>query len=109
MKRTLCALFLAVLLASCSGEDNSSAVRLSLDGNGCLIQAVDFDWTAESISGDFRTVNYRWNCGEYVSPLSGRSVAEKDVTLIFTGTACLQLTAEVILPGSCKAGATPVL
>jgi hypothetical protein len=109
MKRALCSLLLAVLLASCSGEDNSSTVRFSLDGNGCLIQAVDFDWTEESISGDFRTVNYRWDCGEYVSPFSGRSVVEKDVTLTFTGTACLQLTAEVIVPGSCKAGATPVL
>jgi hypothetical protein len=110
MKQTLRVLLLAVLLASCSRDtDNSSTVQISLDANGCLIQAADFDWTAESISGDFRTVNYRWFCSEYVSPITGRSMVEKDVTLTFTGTACLQPTAEVIVPGSCKAGATPVL
>jgi hypothetical protein len=110
MKRILCSFFLALLLASCSRDtDNSSTVRFSLDGNGCLIQASGFDWTDESIAEDFRTVNYRWYCGEYISLLTGRAEVEKDVTLTFTGTACLQLAAEVVLPGSCEAGTTPAL
>jgi hypothetical protein len=100
MKKVFCALFLAALLGSC-GTDNSSNVQFTLDGNGCLVQASNFDWTEESPSGTFRTVNYRWECGEYTSPFTGNLVSNKRVTLTFVGTACLRLTAEIVGDGYC--------
>jgi len=105
MKKVLCALFLVLALAAC-GTDNSSNVGFALDGNGCLIEARNFDWTEQSLSGTFRTVNYRWECGEYTSPFTGDSVIEKRVTLTFTGTSCLQLASEMISEGYCTQGKT---
>jgi len=100
MKRVFCALLLAALLGSC-GTDNSSNVQFALDGNGCLVQASNFDWTEESVSDNFRTVNYRWECGEYTSPITGNSVTAKRVTLTFVGTTCLRLTSEIVGDGYC--------
>lgn len=100
MKKVFCALFLAALLASC-GTDNSSDVQFTLDGNGCLVQASNFDWTEESVSGNFQTVNYRWECGEYTSPITGNPVTASRVTLTFVGTSCLRLTSEIVGAGFC--------
>lgn len=103
MKKVLPVIILAALLTAC-GSDNSSTVRFSVDGNGCLIRADNFDWTEESLSGSFRTVNFRWECGEYTSPFSGETVEDKRVTLTFTGTTCLQLTSELVNAGFCEQG-----
>ena len=101
MKKVFCALFLAALLGSC-GTDNSSNVQFTLDGNGCLVQARNFDWTEESTSATERTVNYRWECASYTSPITGDSVSEKRVTLTFMSEqrACGS-TSEIVGAGYC--------
>jgi hypothetical protein len=100
MKKVFCALLLAASLGSC-GVDNSSSVQVALDGNGCLIQASNFDWFEESTTGTERTVNYRWECADHTSLRTGESVEAKRVTLTFIGASCLQLSAEVIGAGFC--------
>ena len=100
MKKVFCALLLAALLGSC-GVDNSSDVQVSLDGNGCLIQASNFDWVEESTTETERTVNYRWECADHTSLRTGEPVSAKRVTLTFIGASCLQLSAEVIGAGFC--------
>ena len=50
MKRIALVILLVVSAFAC-GKDNNSEARYALDGNGCLINAFDYDWTATSISG----------------------------------------------------------
>jgi len=108
MIRFLLVLMLGLVLPAC-GTDNSSSVRFQLDGNGCLVAATDFDWTSEAIdSAGVRTVNYRWECADYTSPLTGRDFSEKRVTLTFIGSDCLLLTGELVGEGYCLQGKTPV-
>ena len=107
MKKFALVLILAAALGAC-GTDNSSSVTVRLDGNGCLIEARDFDWSEESQSATLRTVNYRWECGSYTSLRSGRGFSDSRVTLTFTGTTCLQLTAEIIGAGYCTSPKTTV-
>jgi hypothetical protein len=101
MKRILCVFLLFIVPAAC-GSDNSSTVELAFDGNGCLVQAGNFDWTEEWEVDGFRTVNYRWECAEYTSPITGESLSDRRVTLTFTGTACLELTSELVNEGFCE-------
>jgi len=107
MKRGALVLLL-VLSAFACGKDNNTTAAFALDGNGCLINAIDYDWTATSITSQgLRTVNYVWECADYVN-LLGNPVTQKQVTLTFTGAACLQLTSEMVLTGYCTGGANPV-
>lgn len=100
--------FLLVVSAFACGKDNDTRVAYALDGNGCLINALDYDWTATSITSQgLQTVNYVWQCADYVN-LLGVPVTQKKVTLTFTGATCLQLTAEMIGAGYCTGGANPV-
>ncbi len=106
MKKILCALVL--LLVPACGTDNSSRVGLQFDGAGCLVAATGFDWSSETVSeAGVRTQNYRWECAEYSSPLTGRSVKEKQVTLTFVGADCLLFESELVLEGRCQQGKTP--
>jgi len=100
MKKVFCALLLAALLGSC-GTDNSSNVQFTLDGNGCLVLASNFDWAQESTTATERTVNYRWECASYTSPITGGSFSERRVTLTFIGAACLRLSSEIVGEGYC--------
>ena len=107
MKRAALVLLLTLSAFAC-GKDNNTTARYALDASGCLVNAFDFDWTATSIGGDgVRTVNYRWDCASYVNTL-GIPVTEKRVTLTFSGTTCLQLSAEQVGAGYCTGGANPV-
>jgi hypothetical protein len=107
MKRIALVILLVVSAFAC-GKDNNSEARYALDGNGCLINAFDYDWTATSISGQgLQTVNYVWQCADYVN-LLGVPLTQKQVTLTFEGAACLQLTSEMVLTGYCTGGANPV-
>lgn len=108
MTKTMLVLLLAGLLSAC-GTDNSSTVRFGLDAGECLVAADDFDWVSESATrGGLRTRVYVWECADYVNPSTDVNVEEKKVSLIFTGTACLQLTAELIEEGLCQHGKTPL-
>jgi len=105
LKRFAFVLILAFLAASC-GTDNRSRVRFELDSQGCLISAFDYNEAATSATDDgFRTSNYNWWCADYDNIEEGISVREKRVTLTFTGTACLKLTATVVGAGYCTGGA----
>jgi hypothetical protein len=109
MKKMLFVLLMAALLPACS-TDNSSTVRYNVDANGCLVNASGYDWTAESaVDIGIQTVNFRWDCADYVSPISELSVDQSRVTLTFNGVGCLQLTAELIEVGWCTEGLAPIL
>ena len=82
-------------------EEHLSTPQQTLDGNGCLIQASNFDWVEESTTETERTVNYRWECADHTSLRTGEPVSAKRVTLTFIGASCLQLSAEVIGAGFC--------
>lgn len=106
MRKILLALLL--LLPTACGKDNASTVGLEFDGAGCLVAAIDYEWSSEAVSKEgVRTVNYRWECASYSSPLTGRDLKEKQVTLSFVGTSCLVLDSELILEGRCFQGKTP--
>lgn len=108
MKRFAFVLILAFLAASC-GTDNQSRVRFELDEQGCLISASDYNEAAISATDEgFRTANFNWWCADYANIEEGISVSEKRVTLTFTGTDCLELTATVIGAGYCTGGANPI-
>jgi hypothetical protein len=109
MKKFFAALLFAALASSC-GTDNSSTVSYQLDGNGCLVDVSGYDIVNEvQYETGLRWANYIWECADYFNPAEGIDVAESKVTLIFEGTACLQLTATMIGAGYCSQGKTPFL
>ena len=110
MKKILFLICMAVVFLSC-GEDNSSTVAYTTDGNGCLVQASGYDMESKVMDNatGVITATYVWKCADYVDVGQGIDVQEKKVTLIFEGGACLQLTASMIGNGLCFQGATPVL
>lgn len=107
MKKIILAV-LALALFSC-GTDNSTRVSVQIDGNGCFIAASDFDQRSEFASEGLRTVNYVWDCADYISVLNGREFDRKRVSLTFTDTVCLQLQAEMVTEGLCFEGKVPLV
>ena len=109
MKKILILLCLAAFHAGCGG-DNSSTVSFEVDANGCLVGASGFDTESRVITREgVVTATYIWECASYENPGAGIDVEESKVTLIFTGTTCLELTATDIGAGYCTNGITPVL
>lgn len=102
-------LTLVILAASC-GTDNRTTVKYELDQQGCLVSASNYNDAAISATDEgFRTANFNWWCADYANIEEGISVREKRVTLTFTGTTCLELSATVVGAGYCTGGANPIL
>ena len=99
---------LALAFWSC-GKDNSTTVNIQVDGNGCFISASDFDERSEFARQGLRTVNYVWECADYVSLVNGTEFLDKRVSLTFTGTTCLQFQGELVSEGHCLVGKVPLV
>ena len=105
MKKIIVVL-LALAVFGC-GKDNSSEVGIQVDANGCFVSASDFNERSEYASEGLLTVNYVWDCSDYVSLVDGRSYKDKRVSLTFTNTVCLQFQAELVTEGLCLHGPGP--
>jgi len=106
MKRLFLVLSLTALALAC-GKDNSSKVNYAVDGSGCLIDARGYDWQQRDIADEgLITQNYRWDCADFTDIERDISVQERQVTLTFTGTTCLELTSVLVLSGYCVQGPT---
>ena len=106
MKRVILVLSLVALAFAC-GKDNSSTVDYAVDAGGCLIDARGFDWQQRDIADDgLITQNYRWDCADFTDIEREISEQERQVTLTFTGTTCLELTSVLVLSGYCVQGPT---
>lgn len=107
MKKILVVL-LTLAVFGC-GKNNSTTVGIQVDANGCFISASDFDERSEFARQGLRTVNYVWDCADYVSLVSGRSFKNQRVSLTFTDTVCLQFQGELVGEGRCLDGPVPFL
>jgi hypothetical protein len=107
MKKILVVL-LTLAVFGC-GKDNSTDVGIQIDANGCFIAASDFNERSQYVSEGLTTVNYVWDCGDYVSLVDGRSYKDRRVSLTFTNTVCLQFQGELVTEGRCLHGPVPTL